>query len=227
MKILSQLFYPNLCRSCDNRPPIKDRLFCTHCLCKLPFADIDAPHDNSFTRHFWGRLPVKYGLSLFYYVQNGPVPRLIKALKYNGQSILGKKLGREFGVLLKNSPFLNEIDLIIPVPIHPKKLKIRGYNQALVIAEGMAEELCIPINAECLIRSNFNASQTLKTRNERVIDLGKSFTLASPDISGKHVLLVDDVLTTGATLEACGLELLKADNIEISLATLAQGLPNG
>ena len=224
--MISDMFYPRLCRSCDKRPPVKDRLFCTHCLYKLPYTSFENPEDNLFTQHFWGRIPIVYGLSLFYYVRNGPVPSMIKQLKYNGQSKLGKALGAELGLFMKGTELKEEIDIIVPVPIHPRKKRTRGYNQAQMIAEGLAKELNIAIDKECLVRTNFNASQTKKTRNERVKDLAKSFALSSDSISNKHILLVDDVLTTGATLEACGTELLKAENVKLSLATLAQGFPN-
>lgn len=226
MNLLNQIFYPNLCRSCDKKPPVPGRLFCAYCLFHLPYASFDSPGNNEFIRHFWGRVLIKYGISLFYYVQNGPVPEMIKSIKYKGAGNLGKDLGRELGIQIKACAFISEIDLIVPVPIHPKKKRIRGYNQAQMIAEGLSKELKIPVGENVLERSNFNESQTRKTRNDRVKDLRESFVLGKKDISNKHILLVDDVLTTGATLEACSTELLKQEGVKVSLATLAQGLLN-
>jgi ComF family protein len=223
---LFQFLYPSLCESCHERYVLKSELFCTHCLYQLPFTNFSYEDENIFTRHFWGRIPIQYGHALFYYVKKGPVPKMIKRIKYKNEPELAIRIGQEYGHHLKTQGIDQSVNYLIPVPSHKKKIRQRGYNQAALLCKGMSRVLGIPILSDVLIRTEYNSSQTTKTRNERVQNLSNSFSVQqNPFTSNDHVLLVDDVLTTGATLEACGAALLaEAPEISLSLACLALGL---
>lgn len=226
-KDLINLVYPSLCHACEEMPVFQDRPFCTHCMYTLPFTKFNKNTENQFTRHFWGRIPIERGYAMFYYIKGGPIPKMVKRIKYQNDVRLALSLGKEYGLILKNHASMKSIDYIIPVPIHKKKRRIRGYNQAQLIAKGLSEVLEIPILNDVLVRTQFNASQTTKIRKDRIDNLALSFELKDKNsfkIVDKHVLLLDDVMTTGATLEACGLQILKAKNVKLSLATIALGL---
>jgi ComF family protein len=143
-------------------------------------------------------------------------------LKYQGQKEIGVELGLQFGQLLKKSELYMDIDLVVPVPLHPKKLKKRGYNQAEAIAEGISKGLGAKVSISHLLKSQYTETQTLKTRAERVQNVSDSFSLKNVhEIQGKHLLLVDDVITTGATLETCAAKLLEVEGCRVSIGALA------
>jgi ComF family protein len=180
--------------------------------------------DNPLERLFWGRMDVKAVTSLLYFTKSGVTQQLLHKLKYKGMQQVGIKLGNILGEELKGSERYAGLDLIIPVPLHPKKEHSRGYNQSMLIARGLAEALKVPTNGQLLVRPQFTETQTRKGRFERWENVSEAFVCPQPALlQNKKVLLVDDVLTTGATLEACG-QVLQAAGAQLWMATLACAL---
>ncbi len=171
---------------------------------------------------FWGRIAIAAGTSEFYFSKRSIVQNLIHELKYKGNRKAGIYLGNLMGNgLLKSNRFL-DVDLLVPLPLFAKKEFKRGYNQAMVLCEGIAEVMNLSILNKNVIRIVHTETQTKKGRTERWENVEKSFTVKDPAaLAGKHILLIDDVITTGATMEACGAEILKANNTRLSIATLA------
>ncbi|MCS6928910.1 MAG: ComF family protein [Saprospiraceae bacterium] len=178
--------------------------------------------ENEFTERFWGRIPLQSGAALYFFQRRSPLQRALHQLKYHRQAHLGIQLGRLLGGQLRQSPLFQAVEAIIPVPLHPDKEKMRGYNQSAMIARGVSEAMNVPVLEGVLVRRRHTESQTRKRRLERFKNVAESFVLAKPQaITGKHILLVDDVLTTGATLEACGRALFAAPIARLSMATVA------
>jgi ComF family protein len=170
---------------------------------------------------FWGRIPIENATSFFSYKKGSNYQHLIHFIKYKGLKELGFETGRKFGLILSDSDIYNIIDVIIPVPLHPKKEKKRGYNQSEWIASGLAQSMQKPISINNLIRNLHTSTQTQKNRFERWQNVENIFTVNDAnEFKNKHILLVDDVVTTGSTLEACAFELLKIENVKISIVTL-------
>ncbi len=219
-KSFTAQFFPHLCLACRKEPPIPDTSICVKCSYELTPTDFHQHEDNEFMERFWGRVPLKYGAALYYFYKNTAVRQLTHQLKYSNSPKIGVELGERLGYFLKNTHF-SEIDIIVPVPLHPKKLYERGYNQSSKIADGMSNVMNKRWSDDALIRTENTVSQTKKTRLERFENVKNAFHIQRPEmLKGKHILLVDDVLTTGATLEACALKLLELPNVTISMATL-------
>ncbi len=216
------LLFPNLCNACGIQLYHGESLICTKCLYNLPYTDYHLHAENRVAKQLWGRLPFNAAMAMLYFKKGGTVQNLIHSLKYKNQTGVGVKLGNLLGErLILGSNYAN-IDVIIPVPLHQKKEKSRGYNQSKYIANGIAEVLKIPVCENILQRNTATATQTKKARYTRYENMKAVFSINQTEqISGKHVLLVDDVITTGATLEACGLELIDAGVLKISIAALA------
>ncbi len=178
--------------------------------------------ENEFTQRLWGRLPLLSGAAFFYFTRKSPVQRALHLLKYHNKPEVGLKIGREFGRKLLESATFQSIDAIVPVPLHISKQRTRGYNQSAMFAQGIAEALEIPVLEQALLRRQFTDSQTRKKRLERYDNVGGVFAVTQPAaLEGKHLLLVDDVLTTGATLEVCGNALLSVPSTRLSSVTIA------
>ncbi len=170
---------------------------------------------------FWGRVPLEHVTSFMYFAKGSRFQQILHELKYNDQRQIGQAMGRMFGSELTNTPF-STADIIVPVPLHPSRLKHRGYNQSQLIACGMGEILRIPVETTVLTRIMDTRSQTHKSRYERWENVRHIFHCEHPEaLTGKHIMLVDDVITTGATLEACAASLLPVDGIKISAVSLA------
>lgn len=226
------LIYPDLCDICDENQAVKGRDICIRCLGELRETDYNLIHDNPFIRHFYGRVPVLHGACLYHFSRTGTVRKLLHAIKYKSRKEIGIQSGRQLGSFLNVSEQWQGVDYLVPVPLHPKKKKIRGYNQCQLLAEGVKERFHRPI-APVIKRAKFSISQTKKGRAGRVEALNGVFTPDYDYISlfneknkpaRPHFLIIDDVLTTGATLEACSIALLQAfPEGKLSLATLAMG----
>lgn len=159
---------------------------------------------------------------MYYFNRRSPIQYALHKLKYKNQPDIGQRIGRQLGLLLATSPLFESVEAIVPVPLHPKKERSRGYNQSAMLAAGISDTMHVPVLSGILIRQQFADSQTRKKRMERFHNVSEAFVLKKPErVQGKHILLVDDVLTTGATLETCGNALLKAPGIQISMATIA------
>jgi ComF family protein len=204
-----------------NLPPGQSFL-CLPCQLQLPATEQYLLAENAFTELFWGRIQLEGGAAQYYFSKSGRVQRLIHQLKYQHKPEIGYQLGLAFGQQLKEQSHFQGIDAIVPVPLHPKKKHIRGYNQAEAFGKGLAESMEVPLIPDLLYRKKFTTTQTKKSRMERLQNVLDAFALSSSDqAAGKHFLLVDDVLTTGATLEACALQILQAEGSKVSMATIA------
>jgi ComF family protein len=221
---LLALFFPHVCLACQEPLVAGERHLCTVCRAELPYTDYHLlPADqNPLSRRFWGKLPVAHTLSYLRFLQHGRVQHLLHQLKYQGQQGVGKALGQLYGAELATAGLAPTFDLIVPVPLHRRKLARRGFNQADAFAEGLAAALSCPWSATALRRTEYTDSQTRKSRAERWENVATVFEVPRPlAVAGRHILLVDDVLTTGATLEACGAALLAAGASQLSIATIA------
>lgn len=222
IKDLLNIFFPDSCLVCGTHLIKQERHICLECGIQLPFTEFTEFENNPFEKLFRGRIPIQAATSLLYFRKNGNTQKLIHELKYRGNQDIGKYFGKILGNQIKNSERFKNPDGIIMVPLHPNKLKIRGYNQLTKFAYQLAEELNIPVFEDVLVKVNQTASQTKKNKLSRFDKLNEKFQSQNLDlIEGKHILLIDDVLTTGATLEACANEILKAKNVKISMVTIA------
>ncbi len=216
------LLYPELCVACGQDLPVSQSCFCLKCQLSLSPSDMHLIRENEFTDRFWGRLPLEGGAACYQFTRKSPIARALHQLKYHNKPDIGIKIGREFGKRLRESEIFQSVDAIIPVPLHPKKERMRGYNQSMMFARGLSETLGKPVWGSALARNKFTESQTRKKRIERFQNVEHVFIVTQPALLEKrHLLLVDDVLTTGATLEICGLELLETPGVRLSLATIA------
>lgn len=225
MKSLSHLFslfYPNHCVCCSTTLLDQEKLICLACRFDLPFIDNENYTKNAVTKILEGRVSIQKGASFLYYHETGKTKQLIHELKYRGNQTIGSFIGNWFGKHLLHSNQFNDIDCIIPVPLHKKKLKKRGYNQLTEFGKSLSCILQATYLSELLQRVSFTHTQTRKKRLDRFQNTESKFVLKDlKALSNKHVLLIDDVITTGATLEACCNELQKTANIKISIVTMA------
>ena len=218
----ANLFYPRLCESCSNYLFKNEVCICTRCLFHLPKTDFHLEKNNPVSILFWGRVKINYAASYYTFSKGSQFQSLIHKLKYHNKQEIGIALGKHFGESLKKSDFFKDIDFIIPVPLHPKKEKIRGYNQANLVAIGLSKSMHKPVVNENLVRTVHTDSQTRKNKLERWENVESIFELNDlAALENKHILLVDDVVTTGATLESCAHAILKAEGAQVSIATLA------
>lgn len=188
----------------------------------MPTSDMYTERENEFTRRLWGRLPLLSGAAFFYFSRHSPVQRALHQLKYRNNPEVGRKIGVEFGRKLHQTEMYKTVEAIVPVPLHPDKERARGYNQSAMFAQGIADALSVPVLDQVLQRLQFTGTQTRKRRLERHTNVNQVFAISQPTaIRGKHILLVDDVLTTGATLEECGTALLTVPSIQLSSVTIA------
>ena len=221
-KDIYHLFFPKICVCCKEQLMQNELTLCLQCRFELPVTEFIDEVDNSVEKSFFGRLPIVFGTSLFYYKTKGISQQLIYQLKYKGQQDIGVLLGNWMGAELKVCKRFSKIDVIVPVPLHENKLRKRGYNQLTTFGVRLSEILNVPFVDTILIRKSITDTQTLKHRFERWKNVQEIFYVNSPTFfENKHVLLIDDVITTGATLEACANQILKSNNVKISIATMA------
>jgi ComF family protein len=199
-----------------------ENLICTECFVVIPRTNYHFIEDNPVAQLFWGRCLIEKAAAFSYYNKGSRIRKLIHNMKYNGIREIGYDLGRLYGLSLKTSGFINDIDIIIPVPLHPVKKRIRGFNQSETISMGIADATHLPVDLKSLARVLVSATQTKRSRYERWTNVEGIFqVLDSQTIMGKHVLLVDDVITTGSTIESCTNELLKIEGVKVSAVALA------
>ena len=216
------LLFPELCAACRESLVANEHLLCTDCRFNLPYTNFHLQADNIVARQFWGKISIEAAFALFYFNKGGKIQNMLHQLKYNGQQQIGNLLGSIAGAQLAKNEIFNNVDYIIPVPLHKKRFRERGYNQSTRFAEGLADKLNAVVEEGNLVRVKSTETQTHKSRFARFENMQEVFRVINPEkLKGKHVLLVDDVITTGSTLEACGEQLLKVEGLKLSIATIA------
>jgi ComF family protein len=216
------LIYPDICAACGNSLWKHERIICTFCQLHLPLTNFHLERDNPVSRIFWGRVRIESAASLYYFNKGNRVQHLIHQLKYKGRKDIGILLGQYYGPWLKNSPFFDTVSMIIPVPLYKKKLMQRGYNQSEQFALGLSGSMKVTVDAKAVSRTRDTETQTRKSRYRRWQNVDGLFVVNDPArLSGHHILLVDDVITTGATIEACIQALQDIPDVVISVATIA------
>lgn len=221
IKDFFNLIFPDLCVVCNRHLVSQEKLICISCLYNLPKTNFHKEIDNPVSQLFWGRAKIEYATAYYFFNKGGQYQNMMHKFKYHGVKEIGYVLGRSFGAQIKNS-FFKKVDVVIPVPLHQSKLKKRGYNQSELIAEGLSESLQKKLDTKNLIRTIATTTQTRKSRFDRWKNVEKIFKVKNPgQITGKHILLVDDVVTTGSTLEACANVILEIPETKVSIATLA------
>ncbi|QKJ31575.1 ComF family protein [Mucilaginibacter mali] len=216
------LIFPDLCHACGESLIGGEELICTRCIYDLPYTNFHQQADNIVARQFWGKVKLDAAYALLYFNKGGKTQQLIHSLKYKNTPLMGNKLGNMAGAQLRQTDHLKIFDAVIPVPLHKSKLRKRGYNQSAGFAEGIAQALQTKVVINNLIRTVATATQTKKSRFDRAANMQDVFAVADPDsLIDKRVLLVDDVVTTGATLEACAAVLLTVPGLKLSIATIA------
>lgn len=217
------LFFPKVCVGCNSLLLSSENVICTHCRHQIPITNHHLNPENEAFQKFYGKLPLEFAITLVYYHKKGIVQQLIHNLKYKGHEEVGNAIGDWFSEDLKTIPTIQTVDEIIPVPLHPRKKKERGYNQVITFGKSLSENLQIPMNESILHRKIYSKTQTKKTLLGRIEVNDQSLfdvTYSEKD-TNKHFLLIDDVLTTGSTLEACGKALLKIPGTKVSIICMA------
>ena len=223
LKDLFSLFFPNFCLGCKDGLVKGEEILCTRCLSELPKVDYYNLKDNPLVNRFVGRVPVQYGWSLLKFQKTGIVQNLLHELKYNNHPEIGVRLGKILGLRLTELGLKDELDFLVPVPLHKNRMWVRGYNQSAMISKGLSDVFDKPFSDEVMIRTSSTQTQTKKSKIERWENVNSAFKVVKEDaINGKRVLLVDDVVTTGATTEACARSLLHAGASSVSIACLAE-----
>ncbi|HZL11037.1 MAG TPA: phosphoribosyltransferase family protein [Prolixibacteraceae bacterium] len=219
---LTELLFPRLCVTCGDKLIEQEQYICLNCLHHIPRTNYHLQPDNPVSQLFYGRVQIEFATSFFYFSKGSKYQTLLHNLKYKDMKELGEEIGKHFGIdLLKSSDF-SSVDVICPVPLHPQKEKKRGYNQSWWIASGMARQMQKELSADNLKRVTATETQTRKSRFERWQNVEGIFELTDPEaFAGKHILLIDDVVTTGSTLEACAQTILSRTDARVSIATLA------
>lgn len=218
----AHLFFPHICVGCGTDVLGSSSILCIRCVNQLPITNFLLHPENQVEKIFRGRLPVKLAASFCYFSKDSIVQRLLHQLKYKGNKEAGYFAGKMMGIALRQSEKQDMIDALIPLPLFAAREKKRGYNQATILCEGISAITGIPVLMNVVTRVSSTATQTHKNRIERWQNMEGRFQLQQPNvIANKHLLLVDDVLTTGATLEACGHELLRGEHTEVSILTMA------
>jgi len=216
------LVYPKICVVCGNSLWRSEEIICQKCDYHLPKTNFHLELDNPVSRLFWGRANIDTAVAFLYFNKGSAVQELIHKLKYKGRRDIGVLLGTRYGLYLKNSPLFRDISVIIPVPLFKKKFLQRGYNQSEEFGIGLSSVLGIPLDCNELIRKKATETQTRKSRFNRWENVSETFVIQNPQkLSGSYVMLVDDVITTGATLEACIQAFIPVPGIRISIVAIA------
>ena len=218
---LLDLISPRLCVVCGNRLAVTEETLCSKCYLHLPRTDIaNDLYENVMAKLFWGQIKLEKATALFYYEPHAETAQILYELKYKNHPEIGVVMGRMMAKELMKSGLFEDIDALVPVPLAKKREHERGYNQSLELAKGVSEVTGLPIANLVIRRTKFVGSQTKRGRWERNENVEHVFELVDDNISDQHLLLIDDVVTTGATVIACAKEMQKASNVRISVLAL-------
>ncbi len=221
-KTIINLFFPPVCSGCHSLLISNENIICTLCRHNLPLTNHHLNPENEAFKKFYGRIPVEYASAMLYFHKKGIVQELIHNLKYKGKEEIGTILGEWYAEDLKNNRILQSVDEIIPVPLHKRKLRERGYNQVTNFGLALSKDLKVPYNPDILVRNIYSKTQSKKNLLNRSEGMEATFDVAfSEKDHNKHFLLIDDVLTTGSTLDACAHALLKIPGTKISVVCMA------
>lgn len=219
---LLNLFFPKSCAGCHAILLSDEKVICTHCRHEIPLTNHHKIEENEIFQKLYGRIPLEFGAALFYFHKKGIVQEMMHQLKYKGNQEIGEIVGDWYASELKELEPMKNIDCIIPVPLHKRRFRERGYNQVTTFGKALAQNLNIPYEESVLQRKLYTKTQTKKSLLGRA-DINKTIfeVTFSENHHDKHFLLIDDVMTTGSTLEACSRELLKIPNAKISIVCMA------
>lgn len=219
---LLNLFFPKVCMACTGHLGDHELHICTNCRHQLPVTNFHLKNDEAVKKVFFGRVKLAHATALLHYSKHGMVQQLIHNLKYRGHETVGLCLGEWLGAELSQLSSYKSVDMVIPVPLHKIKKRKRGYNQVSKFGMAIAEALEADYREDILVKVHHTKTQVFKNRLMRWSDAHAVFNLNTPeDLSNKHILLVDDLITTGATIERCAEALNQAKNIKLSIATMA------
>jgi ComF family protein len=218
---LMGLVFPDFCEVCGTPLVRGERYICLSCLYKMPLTKSWEKEDNNIEKLFWGKIGIERACSLFYFRKGSDYRPMIHKLKYKGRYNIGFRLGEELGIHLVNSPLYKDISMLVPVPLHPAKKRLRGYNQSEFIASGMSGVMNLPLEKRNLIRTKFTETQTRKGVIDRWDNVQSIFDIRDKSLyNGEHILLVDDVITTGSTIGACASIILNNCKCKVSIASI-------
>lgn len=216
------LLFPRICYGCGNQLLRNETVICTDCYVLIPRTNYHLVAENPVAELFWGRCRMEKAAAFSFYARGSRIRKLIHSMKYKGIKEIGYELGKIYGRSLKLSGFTEGIDLLIPVPLHPLKKRLRGFNQSEIISEGLSEATGLPVDASSFIRVSPTETQTKRTRYDRWVNVEGIFRVVDANkLKRKHILLVDDVITTGSTIESCACEILKVEGTATSVVALA------
>ncbi len=219
------LYFPKNCPACGRPLRLFGANICGRCSQNLPETHFFEAPNNPIEKIFYGRLPISAGAAAWYFHKNSALQALLFQLKYKSNKDVGLFIGKQMGALLAASERFASIDALVPVPLHPQALSKRGFNQAALICEGIGQVWHKPVLTGAIVRTKHTSTQTKQTRAERWDNMENAFTIKDPtSINGKHLLIIDDVITTGATIEACGKTLLTIKDVRVSVAAAAYPL---
>lgn len=216
------LIFPRVCYGCGTSLVRNENLICTECYISIPRTGYHEIEDNPVAQLFWGRCRIQKAAAFSFYSRGSRIRRIIHNLKYRGIREIGFEMGRIYAASIRPSGFFDDIDLILPVPLHPSKLRKRGFNQSEYISKGLSSISGIEVNTEALVRVNSSDTQTRRSRYDRWLNVEGIFAVNNVDaLRDRHILLVDDVITTGSTIDSCVSALAGVENIRVSVIALA------
>lgn len=218
----SHLFYPHNCEGCGSDILFDDQFLCAKCVHALPETHFFNKQNNPVEKLFYGRMNIQHAGAAFYFTKDSMLQHILIQLKYRNNKEAGYFLGRMMGHVLSKSERFADVDMLVALPLNPKKEFQRGYNQAMLICEGISEAWKIPVCQDAVTRIRFTETQTQQNRVSRWQNMEGVFAVTRPaTLTNRHILLIDDVITTGATLEACGAALLEIPGVSLSIGAAA------